>query len=115
MRITASTSDGVTVQGDDNLLEYVETTVEAGALVVRVRPGYRLQPSPEIDVDVSELDGVSLTGSGDVVAEGVDSDVLALAVTGSGDLTCSGAARRCRGARPPSGCPPTGGARRRSG
>ncbi len=87
-------SPHATIHGDDNLIEYVETSVENRVLTVRVRRGYRLDPPPRLEIGVEQIGGVTLAGSGNVAIEGVARQHLTLALGGSGDLRCRGTTDR---------------------
>jgi hypothetical protein len=110
----------VVVQADDNLLELLETVVEAQrgrpVLQVRWRDGSSVRPRSPVRVTVqtptlSLLAGagsgdfhvaalrtpslsVSLSGSGDVHLEDLDTAELTVSVAGSGDVTGAGKAGR---------------------
>ena len=106
------------LEGDGNLLAYVETRVVDGAkgksLEIGVRKGYNLQSRQpiRIDVEMPSLRAVavagsgkvavdsfksgeltfSVAGSGDVVAPQINADKLTLSIAGSGDIAAGGRA-----------------------
>ncbi|MCP3917399.1 MAG: DUF2807 domain-containing protein [bacterium] len=80
----------VMITGDDNLIEYVETSVENGRLIVQVRRGFRLDPAPRIEIGASQLESLQLVGAGTLRVEGVDDETIELGLEGSGDLECRG-------------------------
>lgn len=61
-------SEGLVLEGDKNLLSYIETAVEGNTLKVRVRSGYNIAPRKDIHIKVGApyLEAVSLSGSGDI-------------------------------------------------
>lgn len=81
----------VTVHGDDNLVELVETRVRDGWLVVRIPAGYRLDPAPLIEVQLPALITLQQRGSGRVQVEGLRGESFELAQHGSGQVTLAGA------------------------
>jgi len=108
----------LTLEGDENLLEYIITEVENGKLVIKVEKGVNLKPSSSSDgiritVPVESIDAVSMSGSGDVVGRktikasdfktamsgsgditlDIDSDSITAAMSGSGDMNLSGQTR----------------------
>lgn len=109
-------SSSIQVEGDENLLEYIETKVEGDKLVIRSKKSANLRSRNKITVYVSltRLTGVSLSGSGDILGQGKFSNdgntdfkvsgsgsiKLALhkvqradvAVSGSGNIRLSGSA-----------------------
>lgn len=80
----------VSVHGDDNLLEYLETIVDDGVLLVRIAPGIRLEPTPRVEVLVPDLARVDLEGSGAVRVAGVTGERFECNLAGSGELSASG-------------------------
>ena len=85
----------VVVKADDNLLDRVTTEVRGGRLVVGMTPGSFTTKSPmSIEVGVPSLDGVTLSGSGNIVVSGIDTESLTVTLSGSGTLTGSGSATR---------------------
>lgn len=83
----------VVVRADDNLLDRVTTLVEGRTLVVGTTPGSFEARSPmNVDVTIPKLSALTLSGSGIVTAEGIDTDTLTVAFPGSGLLRASGKA-----------------------
>lgn len=112
-----SDREQVTVRFDDNLLEFVETTVTnatPATLVIRFRDDAALRSSRDVkvtvdfrtlsslamsgsgDAHIETLRGpmlaVSISGSSDVKADALDVDVLGVSIGGSGDFTARGRA-----------------------
>jgi hypothetical protein len=85
----------VVVKADDNLIERVTTEVRSGTLVIGNTPGSFSTRSPmSVEVTVPTLDALTLTGSGNVIADDLDADSLTVDLPGSGTLTGSGTATR---------------------
>ena len=65
-------SNSIQVEGDENLLEYIETSVEDGSLHIKAKKSVNLRSKHKITVYVSltKLTNVSLSGSGDIIGEG---------------------------------------------
>ncbi len=65
-------SNTIQVEGDENLLEYVETKVEDGKLSIRSSKNVNLRSRNKITVyiSVTRLRAVSLSGSGDIIGDG---------------------------------------------
>ena len=90
-----SGSEGrITLRGDDNLLEHLETEVKDGTLHIKPEKGYNLQPSSWkgggilVTVPVESVSSVALSGSGDLVGKTrLKSDSFRVAMSGSGDIT----------------------------
>ncbi|MGB5460002.1 MAG: head GIN domain-containing protein [Eudoraea sp.] len=109
----------LSIEGDENLLEYIKTEVKEGKLVIKVKKGFNLQPSSwkkdggiYVTVPVESVSEVSLSGSGDIVGKktisasefstnmsgsgditlDVDSKTVTASMSGSGDINLSGTA-----------------------
>ncbi|MCA6452056.1 MAG: DUF2807 domain-containing protein [Chitinophagaceae bacterium] len=80
----------IQVEGDENLLEYIETQVEGGKLVIRSKKSVNLRSKNKITIYVSltRLTGISLSGSGDIMGEGKFSNegTTEYKVSGSGSI-----------------------------
>jgi len=85
----------LTVEADDNLMQYIETEVEGDTLVISVKykglPFLTVNPSETIvyHLTVPALSRVSLSGSGDIAVDGFEADDLTVEISGSGDLEAS--------------------------
>ena len=80
----------VEVESDQNLLQYIETNVENGNLVVRYRNGVWLTDhrGAKVHVTAPLLNDFEIHGSGNITSEGkiADSNEVKLHISGSGDL-----------------------------
>ncbi len=108
----------LSLQGEENLLEYIITEVKNGKLTIKVKKGYNLQSSTWkrgilVTVPVEEINSVALSGSGDIIGKdvlraddfsasmsgsgdinlSVEADYLKTVISGSGDIELSGKAR----------------------
>lgn len=89
--ITQGEETTLVVEAEDNLLRYLQTEVRGDTLTLSLR-----QPGPMVSVwptqpikyyvTVTDLEAITITGSGDVTAESLDADQMELTVIGSGDL-----------------------------
>lgn len=83
----------LTLEGEDNLLEYIITEVENGKLVIKTEKGVNLKPSSwkdgiRITVPVQNIDALSLSGSADIVGKTtLKASDFKTAMSGSGDIT----------------------------
>ncbi|MBD3336501.1 MAG: hypothetical protein GF355_13395 [Candidatus Eisenbacteria bacterium] len=79
--------EGVSIRGEENLLEYIETGVEDCVLRVGSRRGFNLRPTKPLIVAVSlkELDRLQISGSGTLEAANLNVVDLSIRVSGSGD------------------------------
>lgn len=114
VELVAGTEGRITLHGESNLLEYIETEVKDDKLKIKVKKGYNLRVSNGkkllITVPFEEISTVALAGSGDVYTKDVikanefnmalagsgdiiidvDARKLKMAVSGSGDMTARG-------------------------
>ena len=93
--IRVGEKQSVVVRADDNLLDRVTTEVRSGKLVIANTPGSLATKSPmSVEVTVPTLSALTLTGSGNIVVNGIGAESLKVALPGSGTLTGSGTATR---------------------
>jgi hypothetical protein len=77
----------VTVEGDDNLVELVRTTLDGGDLVISNEKCYTSQKPIIVHVTLPRLERVAVNGSGDVRSTSrFASDALSITTNGSGDI-----------------------------
>lgn len=81
----------VTAEGDAKDLDRLKITVDDGQLVVSQKSGvYTSGGHVLVHVRLPALSSMTLTGSGDMTAVGVNAKAFEARLTGSGDLTVSG-------------------------
>jgi len=88
--VSKGATQSITIEGDDNIIPYVELEVKGSDLNIGMRRNYNynFRKSLKIYITVPEVVGVSLTGSGDLKMEdefSVTRDVK-VSLTGSGNL-----------------------------
>ena len=81
-------AESVTIEADDNLLPEIETVVEGGSLKIRFKRNLRVTGRPTIRILVSGpvFDSLSVSGSGDILAEALEAGALGVSIAGSGDV-----------------------------
>lgn len=90
--ILVSGNEGnITIEGEENLLEYIITEVKDNKLIVKVEKGINLKTSWNKDIKITipfkDINYVSLAGSGDVMNKDIiTEDDLKVSVSGSGDM-----------------------------
>ncbi|MEL0644807.1 head GIN domain-containing protein [Olleya sp. Ti.3.14] len=82
----------ITIEGEENLLDYILTEVEGNGLIVKTENNINLKPSGnktiKITIPFKDIDKVSLSGSGDVTSNAtIVSKNFEAKVSGSGDVT----------------------------
>jgi hypothetical protein len=91
VRLKPSDRERVTVRADDNLLDLIETTLIPGpipALQIDLRSGtsLRVRRRPLVTVEFVKLTELTVRGSGNLRAEQIRGDQLAVSIAGSGDV-----------------------------
>ncbi len=83
-------STDVTIDGDENLLEHIETVVENGKLYIRAKKYGNIRSKNKITVYVTatRLQHLSLSGSGDIIGRGEfkNEGTTNVMVSGSGNI-----------------------------
>jgi hypothetical protein len=102
VRILEGREGDLKVDAESNLQEYIITEVKNGTLKISVEKGVSLNPSRNLGitvyVPVEDINGLSVTGSGDVSNSGVlKADDLKISITGSGDVMLNVAAKDLSG------------------
>jgi len=89
LTITQNGREGLVIEADDNLLQYIKTSVQDNVLHIEVVPGaVQLYPSSPIRyrLDVDALTNVTLNGSGDIRSESLLASNLDFDLNGSGNI-----------------------------
>ena len=81
----------ITIEGEENLLEYIITEVKGGKLIIKVKNRVNLRTSLnksiKVTVPFKDISGVSLAGSGDLWNEDtIKASSLNVSLAGSGDI-----------------------------
>lgn len=114
VELVYGTEGKLKLEGEENLLPYIETEVKGGNLKIKVQKGYSIRVSRGkkllVSVPFKDINSVSLAGSGDVVSKNtikarsfhtslagsgdivldVEANNVTMKVAGSGDLTVTG-------------------------
>jgi hypothetical protein len=90
VHVTYGNSNTITVEADENLLPYIETSVEKGKLIIKTKKGYNLKSRQKMVVNVSltKLTSLSLSGSGNINGDGAFSNTgkTEISISGSGNI-----------------------------
>jgi hypothetical protein len=81
-------AESVMIEGDDNLMQYLETTVEAGTLVVETSESVDIAPTqpPQFTISAVDLVGIEFVGAGTLTADATAARTFDLAFVGVGEL-----------------------------
>jgi hypothetical protein len=80
----------VIVNGDDNLLEMIRTEVVDGKLKIWTEGNYSSNLGLSVDVTVPAIDEITVSGTADVVATGIEGDLFRVSISGTGDAKVTG-------------------------
>jgi len=92
LHISAGTTTSLRIEAQDNLMEYIETEVRGGTLLIRNTPGYDLQNTRPIQyyLTVEKLDNPEVSSSGDIEVGNLKSNSLSIMSSSSGDIKIDG-------------------------
>src|SRR5690606_32739544 len=79
----------LTIEGESNVISAIETEVSGNKLTIKKKKGFNLSntKSVKISVNAQNLKSIGVSGSGSLVAEGVQKvDNFSAALSGSGDM-----------------------------
>jgi hypothetical protein len=82
----------ITIEGEDNLLDYIITESKDGNLIIEQKDNYSLSPSNyktiKITIPFESINNITLSGSGDVISKNIiEADSFTTKISGSGDIT----------------------------
>jgi hypothetical protein len=86
--IQQGNTHSIRIEAESNLLPYIETKIDGEDLEVRVKKGYNIKPTKDVNVYVTlqEVRELAASGSGGFYSKGkLKTDKLELAVSGSAD------------------------------
>lgn len=90
VQVAYGNSNTITVEADDNLLPYIETTVENGILEVKSKDRTSLKSKSKLMIYVSmiKVTDLKVSGSGNIIGEGdfTNDGKTGMAVSGSGNI-----------------------------
>lgn len=90
VEVTIGELQPIMVTTDDNLLPLIATTVTNGRLVVRRTRPIGFNSGLTVQATVPDLTFFSVDGSGKLLVEELDNDILTIRISGSGNATASG-------------------------
>lgn len=83
-------SESLTIEAEDNIIPLLTTEVENGRLELGAKSSISPTKPIRYTITAAQLDGASISGSGNVVATGVDTDAFDVEINGSGSVTPTG-------------------------
>ncbi len=90
VEITIGSTDNLRVEGDENLLSYVETYVQGNRLIIGTKRDKCIRSNEPVKVYVSspEINRLKMSGSGAIYCDHINSDELFIDISGSGVIEC---------------------------
>ncbi|HLY68293.1 MAG TPA: head GIN domain-containing protein [Puia sp.] len=80
----------IRIEGDENLLPYIEVEQDGDEVIIKSRDGYNLEGSSELKVYVTapSFHKISLSGAGDIIADSkiTNPDNMEINLSGAGDI-----------------------------
>jgi hypothetical protein len=88
LHIEVGDNEELRIEAEDNLLDYIETDVRGGELVIETRQGYDLDPTRSIEyfLTVTELEAIRLSSDGDAEAPELQAERFSINIDSSGSL-----------------------------
>ena len=90
--ITMGDKESLRIEAEDNLLEYIQTDVSMGRLVIKSRQGINLRNAQPIKyyLTVTELNSLVVSSSGDIETKDLKSDSFSITISSSGNVSIDG-------------------------
>jgi len=82
----------VTVTIDDNLLPLIQTKVEGDTLRIYSKESYNTSHGLKVKITTPTLEGIAVSGAGDIHAVGLDAKNFELSISGASDAHLAGKA-----------------------
>lgn len=92
VNLIAGTEGTITLEGEENILPYIETTVKNGKLKVQFKGNTNIKTTKKLTVTIpfKNIEAVSLGGSGKVTVEKrIKADNVSFNIGGSGSITAN--------------------------
>jgi hypothetical protein len=89
--ISIGSNEGLRIEAEDNLLEYIQTDVRGSQLRIETQRGINLQATRPINyyLTVASLEAVDISSSGDVEVKDLESESFSASISSSGNLLIS--------------------------
>ena len=87
--IIKDTISYVVIEAESNIIQYIETRVDKGALIIDTRETINARRPMKLTVYTPEMEAMELNGSGSVFSEAFVSESFSAVVDGSGNITAT--------------------------
>ncbi len=90
VEVTTGSAGDIRVEGDENLLAYIETYIQGNRLIIETRNDkcIRSNDPVKVYVNAAEIDELKMSGSGAIYCDHVTTENLFLDISGSGLIEC---------------------------
>jgi hypothetical protein len=88
--VVCQKSQSVEIQGDDNILPLISTTVSNNVLHVKTTRSYSVSEPISVKISVPDLNGISASGAGSIVITDVKNDKFEIDANGAPSIRVSG-------------------------
>lgn len=88
--VSGAASTSCEVEADDNLLAMIETRVDGNVLTIRMTGTMSPTRTPIVRLQTTNVDRLSINGSGDVDLSGLKEEAFTLSIAGSGSTKLAG-------------------------
>lgn len=92
LRIEQGAAESLTIEAEDNLLEYLTSEVEGDTLILTTQEGFTLAATRPViyRIGVQSLEGIEVDGGATIVASDLSLGDLDVSITGGATVTLSG-------------------------
>lgn len=90
IEVVCQKDQGLEVEADDNVLDYVSTEVSNNVLRLKNTKGYSVNEPVKIKVSVPNLEGLSVSGAGNIQIKGMNNDKFVIDSNGAPAIAVSG-------------------------
>ena len=85
-------TESLLIEGDDNIVPLLTSTVRDGQLILDTKNTIQIGNVTKLrfNVTVKELDGINMSGAGNVMGADINTEKITVRLSGTGNLTLSG-------------------------
>jgi predicted small secreted protein len=89
--VTQGSAESLTIETDDNIMQYIQAEVENGTLKLGFVNGVNIISTTRLvfSVGVDDLSGLTVSGSGEIESDHLETDAFNLDISGSGKIMIS--------------------------
>ena len=93
--VKKGSSNSITIEAQKNIIDNIEVKQKGKSLGLESKKNFRTNKSVTIYLEMDEIEGLSIGGSGEIIVEDrfMNLDELSLAIGGSGSIIFGGSAR----------------------